>query len=188
MSGTPTELALNKIVSLRFTTSYSIVMGVPVPASNSSLELDFKPLQAFMYMYPDQIVDGVPECYTILHENDGLSGMQIGLYPRPFQDASVWIDGIFIPAIILDTNEIPILPVQFHRMLVFGMASMAASQAGQDALFKRERAFFDRYLADLVAWDAKNAKHIMTKQSIDYPSRDRKGPFFPGDFPRGYSR
>ena len=188
---TTTEKSLNKVISLRYTSSYTIVMGVPVPVSNSSYELDFKPLQEFMYWYPDQITAGDPFCYTELHGNDGTNGMQIGIYYLPTTDIAVWIDGIFIPSYDINTQGnlvIPILPVQFHRLYVYGMASLAASQAGQDRLFGTERKLFELTLNQLVRYDAANPKHKLFRRSIEDSNLERKGPFFPANFPRGYSR
>lgn len=182
----PTELALNKIYSCRMSTSYTIVAGVPVPASNNSLDLPFMPYKDFVNEFPDHVDFGDPEVFTTIEENDGIRGMQIGLYRIPSNDVAVWIFGEFMPSYTIDANEVAILPKQFHRLIIDGLVHYAAEELAKERLAISARARFELGKKQLEQWDLRNpAFHPIRKP---YTRSYGKGPFFPSNFQKGYSR
>lgn len=181
-----TELALNKIYSARMTTSYTLVAGVPVPVTNTALDLVYLPYKDFVNEFPDHIDKGDPEVFTIIEENDGIRGMQIGLYRVPSSDAAVWIFGEFMPSYTIGASEIAILPKQFHRLIIDGLVHYAAEELAKERLAVSARARFELGKRQLETWDLRNpAFHPIRKP---YTRTTGKGPFFPGNFQRGYSR
>lgn len=182
------ELSLSKIKSIRLTTSYTIGGGVPVPVPNTTRELDYEPLQRFMYLYPDQTIQGIPFVYTELFENDGTSGKKIGVYYLPSSDASVWVHGDFIPTYTINSAPMPILPIQFHRLVSYGLIMHAADEMGQDKLSAKAEKWFEMGIARMDIWDTRNGKYHMTKMSEEGPLPPRKGPFFPENYPFGIGR
>ena len=155
-----TELSLNKIITIYYTISYALVGGIPVPTGNSGKALTYVPYGEFLRMEPDHIRQGYPEVWTIVFENDGKSGIQIGIFPLPLADAAVWIYGEFIPSYAIDGNQLAILPRQFHRLVVDGLIYYGGEEAGQDKLSGTARRRFERGLDNLDFWDSRNPGYI----------------------------
>lgn len=184
--GDPTELSLVKIINCTMTTSFSMVGGVPTPASNSAIDLDFVPYHDFVREYPDQLTDGTPSVFTEIRGSDGSTGMQIGIYERPNADAAVWIYGDFIPFIGINDDPIPILPNQFHDLIFEGVLAQAAEEAGKERLCAKAEYRFARRLNELIEWDSRQPSHHPVLHR--YGGARRSGPFFPGNFDRSVSR
>lgn len=183
---TPTELALNRILEMRVTTSYTIVMGVPIPVANTQTIIDYLPMPEFRELYLDNIVEGTPLHFTIVTDNDGTNGMHIVVGPAPNTDAAIWIDGDFIPSYSIDANPMPILPKQFHRMVVDGIVHLAAEERDLPKKSAVARRRFEVALAKLDLWDVRNSKHNPVLKP--YSRTPRRGPFFPAEFGRPFSR
>lgn len=179
------QLALFKIKTIGFTMSFTVGGGGElIPDANTAVELDYEPLQRFMYMYPDQIQDGTPRIYTELRGNDGTNGLMIGIYPRPSSNAAVYIRGDFKPAYTIDTNPMPILPVQFHRLVSYGIIMHAADEAGQDKLSLKAERWYEQGIDRLDTWDIRNQKYLVERKSYE-DGLIRKGPYYPDNFARG---
>ena len=193
-SATATERALNHIRSIRLTTSYTDVLGIPVPASGTAHTLDVVTPQEFFARYPDNVVEGEPQIATIRVNNDGTNGMQISIAPLPNIDSAVWVFGDFIPAYTIDTNPMPILPLQFHWLVVDGVASLACEELGKPALSGRlsERVWGVETggrvvrrggIHTLEDWDRKNPAH-KPRLSSDRRYDSFRGPSLPENFDR----
>lgn len=181
------EKALNKIIQMSGTTSYTIVGGTPIPAGDSSFDIKYYPARDFFRAFPDQVSIGSPMYFTEITGADGNNGMTIGIYPLPSTDTAIWVYGDFIPSYVIDGNELAILPRQFHRMVVDGIIRYAAEELGQDALNKMASARFYSALDRLYKWDAKNGAYDPSLKSYLGAYR-RRGPFFPSNFPVGWGR
>ena len=176
-SANATEKALNHIKSIRYL------------SGTNSRELDYVPMQRFRTLYPDENEGGTPELYTELLANDGTNGMKIGIYPQLGSLTTFSIDGGFIPSYIIDTNPLPILPVQFHRLVFHGVVMHAADEAGQDKLSAKAERWYEMGIDKLDTWDIKNHKYLVNRKPYDDPSLfNRRGPFYPDNFPRRVGR
>lgn len=178
-----TELSLNKLVSAYYTLSYITGgMGPPVPTAGSSKNLEYIPYYEFNRYYPDHTLDGYPDYITIIKDNDGLNGMQIGIFRRPVSDAAIWIYGDFIPTYVINDTPMPILPKQFHRIVTYGVIAYAAEENGQDSLSNKAYAKFTKGLIELDEWDRMNPIYKPVFQPYDN-TIIRKGPRFPYNYP-----
>lgn len=167
-AATDTELALNKIVSIR---------QLLTPA-----EFAFVPVQSFYTYVPNPTAPGVPCMFTILRGNDGLSGMKIRVWPVPTSDTILYVLGDFIPAVgTAGAAEIPILPKQFHSMVVDGMVFMAAEQMGKNELAATAEKRYERRMVHLIEWDQRNPKFHLRR--LKDGTAMRRGPFMPSNFP-----
>lgn len=180
------QLALNKIINIRYTTSYTLFGGIPIPTANSTNPLIFKPLQEFREDFPDEQLDGTPEWWTEVDPGDGSTGMQIGIFRRPTVDAAVWVDGYFIPTYVIGATELPFLPKQFHSMVIDGIAGYAAEELGMAALSTTNFKRFQYKLAKLKLWDSHNPSHKMKIGARGGSGKLRL--YLPGDFPLGVGR
>lgn len=180
------ELSLTKINSIRCTRSFA--GNPPVPVTGTSNPLDYIPLQRFMKLYPEQTEYFDQLCWTELHEGDGSTGKQIGIYGLSADDFAVWIDGDFIPTININDGEIPILPRQFHRLIYFGVVMHAADDNGQDKLSLRAERWYERGIDQLIDWDRRNPAFWPVKRAYDQDLPARNGPYFPSNFPMGVGR
>jgi hypothetical protein len=185
-NATVLEKALNKIIQMRFTTSYTLVGGIPQPASGTVGTIKYLPVSQFRDLYLDNLPPGQPLHYTILVDNDGTNGMTIALGPVPNASAAIWIDGDFIPSYTINSSPMPILPLQFHRMVLDGVIKYAADEKGMEAIEAKAERRFNIALAKLDLWDIRNTKNRPVLQP--YNQSIRKGPFFPSNFPRPFSR
>lgn len=185
-NGDAVELALNKPISVSMTTSYSIVGGAPVPVAGTALDLGYVTYRDFVRYIPEQTQSGTPECWTEIVTADGTNGLQIGLFPVPDADAAVWVWGDFKPVINLDGNQIPILPMQFHRLLLWFCISETAEEAGKTKLADRNRVKFLNGLAKLEEWDCTQPAYEPIRRPYNFGSR--LGPIFPSNFPEGVAR
>lgn len=185
-NATATEKALNEIIEIRFTTSYTVVGGVPQPGAGTVEILDYLTPSEFREQYLDNLSPGKPECYTVLMDNDGTNGMTIAIGPIPNASTAIFIDGDFIPSYTINSSPMPILPVQFHRMVIDGIIHYAAEEKGQIRMSATSRARFERALARLDLWDIRNSKHRPVLKS--YTRTRRRGPFFPSNYGFPYSR
>lgn len=187
MSTTVTEKALNKLIGAYYTTAYTLVLGVPVPTANTSQPLEYWPYSDFIRAYPDHQTDGQPDTITEIIANDGTNGMKIGLYPRPSSDAAVWIYGDFKPSYTIDGNPLPILPLQFHRLVYLGLVREAADDKGRDKLYAKAARDFDKVMGELDDWDRRQP--IYRPRFQEYTSSPiRKRPFYPSNFDASVSR
>lgn len=178
-----TELSLNHIISAYYTLSFaSGGLGPPVAQTGTSRELEYIPYIELNKYHPDHMIDGYPDYITIIRDSDNVSGMQIGIYRRPVSDAAIWVYGDFIPSYVINDNPMPILPKQFHRIVVYGVVAYAAEENGQDQLSNKAYAKFSKGLAELDDWDRTNPIYKPAFQPYD---RDviRKGPRFPYNYP-----
>jgi hypothetical protein len=186
------QLSLDQIITLRYIPQTVILGGGGMPLTDDYNELPFTALGTFRKLYPYTNLTGTPMTYTQLHPNDGLTGMQIGIYFMPVDDILVWIDGEFTPRYDIVSGadlQIPFIPKKFHRILIYGAAAIAASETGQDATFKQNRGLFNLTLQQLKAFDRANPNFDWRKKSIlDSADDRRKGPYFPSNFPRGFGR
>lgn len=180
-NATPDELALNKIASAYYARSYADVGGVIVPTTGSVDHLDYSPYTTFNKYNPDHTLDGYPELLTLIRDNDGTNGMQIGLFRRPVADVAVWIYGDFIPSYTINDNPMPILPKQFHRIVVDGVIHYAAEENGQEKLSIISRKRFELGLSELDDWDRTNPIYKPQFQPYDR-SRVRRAPRYPDNY------
>lgn len=153
-NNTTTEKCLDKIISARGTTSFSIGPGgVPTPVSNTAIPLEYIPIQKFLLDHPDPVQEGIPFCYTVISDNDGTTGLHIGLYYIPTSDFTVWITGQFKPQYAIDNNPMLVLPDQFHDMPVDWMIHLGAEEAGKTKLSTSAKVRFDERMLELITWD-----------------------------------
>lgn len=178
---TAAEKALMKIKSVRVSTNYA---PGPIPLGNIGRPLEYIPMQRFMSLYPDHNIEGIPYCFTEITGGDGTNGMHIGLYYVPNSDVAVWVIGDFIPAYVINDNPMPILPLQFHRIVSFGLIMHGADEAGQDKLSARAERWYETGLARMDTWDIKNGVYHMKRLSDEGDGYFRTGPFFPENYPR----
>lgn len=177
------ELSLNHIISAYYTLSFAPGGGgQPVAQTGTSRELEYIPYIELNKYHPDHMIDGYPDYLTIIQDSDNVSGMHIGIYRRPVSDCAIWIYGDFIPSYTINDNPMPILPKQFHRIVVERIVSFAAEENGQDALMGRAYNKFLKGMEDLDNWDRTNPVYKPAFQPYD---RDvvRKGPRFPYNYP-----
>lgn len=149
------EISLNKPITVFATSQFALVGGVPIPAGGTVYELEYMPYSTFIQEYPDHTQPGLPLVYTILADNDGISGIHWGVYPIPSDDMALWVWGDFIPAYTIDNNPMPILPKQFHRIVLDGLIMYAAEEAGKDSLSNKAERRFRYGISKLDAWDRK---------------------------------
>ena len=184
-SATATERALNHIRSIRLTTSYTDVGGLPVPASGTAHPLEVVSPQEFFERYPDNVVEGEPCLATIRVANDGTNGMQISIAPLPNIDSAVWVFGDFIPAYTINDSALPILPSQFHWLMIEAMVALAAEELGKPRTMATSEIRFARGLLSLEEWDKKNSAHKPRLHSSRGNGAFR-GPLLPENFDRRY--
>lgn len=152
-----TELSLNKLVSAYYARDHTLDGGgVPIPVSGTVFPLDYCPYAIFNSYNPDHTLDGYPDNIVLIRDNDGTNGMQIGIFRRPVQDIPIWIYGDFIPSYTIDSNPLPILPKQFHNMVLDRVIYYAAEENGQEKLSLKAKARFDEAMIDLDNWDRRN--------------------------------
>src|SRR6185312_5533279 len=152
-SDTSDELALNKIASAYYATSYAVVGGAVVPTGGTVKNLEYCPYATFNRLNPDHTLNGNPDILTIIRDNDGTNGMQIGIFRRPVADISIWIYGDFIPSYTINDNPLPILPLQFHRLVYYIIVHLAAIETGQDKLAGWGEKMYAGGLVKLDNWD-----------------------------------
>lgn len=178
---TTIEKSLSGIINVVMTSNFAIVGGVPIPVSNTGRDLVYYPYQDFLHDFPVQTEDGDPLYFTIINTNDGLNGMQIGIYPRPVQESAVWVHGDFIPAYVISDDEMPILPKQFHRMVVDGVIRYAAEELDLPKISRPAESRFLIALEKLKKWDNRNHAYFPIRKP--YAQISRKGPAFPTNYP-----
>jgi hypothetical protein len=185
---TPEELALNKPISAYYTLQFAIGGGgTPTPTSNTSHELVYYPYSDFISDFPDHSLPGMPKYITIITDNDGTNGLHIGTYPQPTSDMATWIYGDFIPSYTINDLQMPILPVQFHSVVSYGIIREAADELGQETLSMKYGQRFSLGIARMDDWDRRNP--IYKPRLKPYGgSSIRKGPFLPPNYPVGWSR
>lgn len=148
------EKALNKLISAYCTTSYALVGGIPIPSAGTAVPLAYYPYAAFLRDFPDHVTDGLPQYITEIVRNDGTNGGTIALYYRPNADAAVWLYGDFIPSYVVDDNPIPVLPRQFHRILIDKVVEMAAEEKGMEKMSAKAESRFNKGILQLDTWDS----------------------------------
>lgn len=185
-NATATEKSLNEIIEIRFTTSYTLVAGVPQPGAGTVEILDYLTVSEFRSLYLDNATPGRPMHYTKVIDNDGTNGMTIAIGPVPNASTAIWVDGDFIPSYTINSSPMPILPLQFHRMVVDGIVHLAAEEKGMERMSAISRRRFELALGKLDLWDIRNSKHRPVLKP--YQRGFRSGPFFPSNYPKPYSR
>lgn len=178
------ELALTHIVSAYYARSYALGgSGELIPVTGTVHPLTYCPYIIFNQYNPDHTLDGYPELITIIRDNDGTNGMQIGIFRRPVSDMPIWIYGDFIPSYNIDDNPMPILPKQFHSMVIDGVIHYAAEENGQEKLSNRARQRFDLAMGQLDDWDRMNP--IYQPRFQPYNNQfNLKHPRFPDNYPQ----
>lgn len=182
----PTELMLDKIISIRQrgSTQYSLAIPpVPIgdPDSQDSEVLTFIPVQRFYELFPNTHRTGTPQYYTELLQNDGTSGMKIGIYYLGAAEKTYGLLGYFKPNAAVDANPIPILPTKYHSMLVDRVTMYAAVEKGMEALANRNERWYKEKLASLILWDSGNPNYRKIRGPITTSSRPKIR--FPANFP-----
>ena len=182
MNHSADELALNKLISMYYSSQYVIDGGGAIIASSGSFRpLEYMPYTTLNELYPDHQIDGYPELITLIMDNDGTNGMQIGLLRRPVADIAVWIYGDFIPSYTINDSPMPILPKQFHRLVVHGVVHQAAEESGLEKLAAKHLAMFERVILQMDEWDRSNPIYKPQFQPYER-SVIRKGPRFPDNY------
>lgn len=184
---TPEEKALNKLIAVYYTLQFSIGGGgTPTATTNSAGVLKYYPYADFLNDFPDHTIPGNPRYVTIVSDNDGTNGMHIGIYNTPTSEAAIWVYGDFIPSYTIDNNPMPILPLQFHSIVSYGIIESAADELGQGKLAAKYGRRFKEGIARLDDWDRRNP--IYQPRFKEATRYNYRSPRLPGNYPMGPTR
>ena len=96
---------------------------ISIPAAQQYNDLDYKSTQEFRdLVHLDRSTD-TPSCWTYINQ-------QLHFYPIPDNTYKVYIDYCYEPPDLAAAGDIPVIPVQYHDVLVWG---------GVDGMTFRER-------------------------------------------------
>lgn len=192
LNASANEKAISKMISAYCATSFTLIGGTVVPSAGSCYPLSYYPYAEFIRDFPDHSItpNGIPRYITEIVRNDGTNGSTIGLYPMPTSDTAVWIYSDLIPSYNIDDNPLPVLPRQFHRMVIDKVVELAAEEKGLDGMSKRAEGRFAKALAQLDIWDGSQPIYKPRYQPArtNFLQGGPKGVRYPDNFPVEVSR
>lgn len=199
-TGDPTlELSVNKLKALAYSMNFTgsgTALSPFVIDKGSVRPIMYVPLQRYREGIPDggiSVTTGNPMYYTEIRANDGTSGLDISIWPAPSSNVCVLWTADCIPSYAVNSSPMPILPLQFHRLVYYGIVREAAEEIGQDRLATKAANMFDQGIARLDIWDSKNPKYNVQRLPYDDEFMGGygyagPGPIFPSNFPIRFGR